>query len=82
MFKFYTFYICAVVGVIIELYIPFLATCAEHNPRVHYLYYTGKVKVKQLLGVPGDGDSQISRQSAHEGGKVVSPMHRPPLPPS
>ena len=24
---------------------------------------------------------QISRQSAHEGGKVVSPTHRPPLPP-
>jgi hypothetical protein len=24
---------------------------------------------------------RISRQSAHEGGKVVSPMHRPPLPP-
>ena len=24
--------------------------------------------------------SQISRQSAHEGGKVVSPKHRPPLP--
>ena len=24
--------------------------------------------------------SQISRQLAHEGGKVVSPMHRPPLP--
>jgi hypothetical protein len=23
--------------------------------------------------------SQISRQSAHEGGKVVSPTHRPPL---
>jgi hypothetical protein len=23
----------------------------------------------------------ISRQSAHEGGKVVSPKHRPPLPP-
>jgi hypothetical protein len=23
----------------------------------------------------------ISRQSAHEGGKVVSPTHRPPLPP-
>jgi hypothetical protein len=30
--------------------------------------------------VPGRG-SQISRQSAHEGGKVVSPTHRPPLPP-
>ena len=25
-------------------------------------------------------DSQISRQSAHEGGMLVSPMHRPPLP--
>jgi hypothetical protein len=24
---------------------------------------------------------RISRQSAHEGGKVVSPRHRPPLPP-
>jgi hypothetical protein len=24
---------------------------------------------------------RISRQSAHEGGKVVSPTHRPPLPP-
>ena len=27
------------------------------------------------------GGSQISRQSAHEGGKAVSPTHRPPLPP-
>ena len=25
--------------------------------------------------------SQISRHSAHEGGKVVTPTHRPPLPP-
>ena len=25
--------------------------------------------------------SQVSRQSAHEGGKVVSPTHPPPLPP-
>src|SRR5215469_6409113 len=25
--------------------------------------------------------SQILKQSAHEGGKVVSPTHRPPLPP-
>jgi len=24
---------------------------------------------------------QISKQSAHEGDKVVSPAHRPPLPP-
>jgi hypothetical protein len=31
--------------------------------------------------VPGGSGSQISRTSAHEGGKVVSPTHRPPLPP-
>jgi hypothetical protein len=35
----------------------------------------------QTLSVPGDWGSQISRLSAHEGGKVVSLTHRPPLPP-
>jgi hypothetical protein len=33
----------------------------------------------QALRVSGNLGSQISRQSAHDGGKVVSPTHRPSL---
>jgi hypothetical protein len=47
-----------------------------------------KVKVKlscyrpeQVFGVPGGSGSRISKQSAHEGGKAVSPTHRPSLTP-
>jgi hypothetical protein len=49
---------------------------------------TSRCKVKQFhhrsgqdLRLAGGRGSQISKQSAHEGGKVVNPMHRPPLPP-
>jgi hypothetical protein len=35
----------------------------------------------QALRFPEVWGSQILRQSAHEGGKVVSPKHRPPLSP-
>jgi hypothetical protein len=46
----------------------------------------GKVKQShyrpwQALRFPAGWGSQIFWQSAHEGGTVVSPTHRPPLPP-
>jgi len=35
---------------------------------------------EEVLRISGGWGSQISRQSVHEGGKVFSPSHRPPLP--
>jgi len=40
----------------------------------------GKAILVHAYRILGGCGSQISRQSAHEGGKVVSPTHRPPFP--
>ena len=57
---------------------------------IHHQLHINSLKVKgkqpryrpgQALRVPGCLGSQISRQLAHVGGKVVSPTHRPPLSP-
>jgi hypothetical protein len=54
---------------------------------IHWINAQNLVKTKQFLHkpeqalrVPGGSGSQISRQSAHGGGKVVCPTHWPPLP--
>jgi len=50
----------------------FLSKCTK--------WVKGKTIPVEAQRVPGSWASQISRQSAHEGGKVVICTHRPPLP--
>ena len=49
----------------------------SHKSKVNQSHY----RPDRPRGISGVWGSQISRQSAHEGGKVVSPTQRPLLPP-
>ena len=55
---------------------PTRATCPAHLILLDLIARTTFAESFRSRRLRG---SQISRQSAHEGGKVVSPTHRPPL---
>ena len=70
----------------------YLNMCSSHCKIIHCQTLYDKIEVCRLKksnpitglwGPEGSGRLrlQITRHSAHEGGKVVTLMHRPPLPP-
>jgi hypothetical protein len=58
--------------------------CAEFVERKESVEHVFHVKLSHYrpLGLQEVEAARISRQSVHEGGKVVSPTHWRPLPPS
>ena len=56
------------------------STSFFHNIKVQAKVKQSHYRPGQTLRFPGGWASQISRKSAHDGGKVVSRTQRPPLP--
>ena len=52
----------------------------NNMPVPHMVGHSPCAGLNRHLGLQGFEVPRISRQSAHEGGKVVSPKHRLPLP--
>jgi hypothetical protein len=65
----------------IELFVFAMKTHAVYSQVVIKKVKKYHFRPWQALSVPGGWGSLILRQSAHKGGKIVSPMHRQPLPP-